>query len=138
MYFKLILFFILLLNTSLHSAELWVSSSQSIANIDNSDIRDLYLGKERYISDSDTPIILALFISKNSTEIFFSKVLGINERKYNSIWRKKLFSGTAIPPIKLKSDHDVNLFLDNNRNGLVISDQKITSKIKSIVINDEQ
>lgn len=142
MFFKTIITIIVLifLNTELSASSFKLLSNKSldIVRISKKDVLPLFLGKTKYISNVDTPLVIGIY-SKDDNELqnVIKAFFDMTHNKYLSYWRKKLFSGIAIPPLILKSKTRLIEFMKQNPSSVVLTKIEVSDKlIKTVEIKD--
>ena len=114
---------------------LYIIAPKSIpsAAINLSNITRIYLGSSSYIASK---VVMPAIYCENTDklEMIVEKGLNIKLDKYQSNWRRKLFSGSAIPPQKLKDQTEFEQFLDSHENSLIITFDKLDSNLEHNVI----
>ncbi len=86
-------------------------------------LKDLYLGLNTY-SATAGEVTAAFYLQEaQHLEDIVPNLTELSFKRYNSIWRRKLFSGSAIPPIKLKNQVELEQFLASNANFVIVTDQ---------------
>lgn len=121
-----LLFLLFFAAFSVNAVEVFVAISKNNLNFspDKNAIKDIYLGRSDFTSAAGR--VHAAFYVPNAQELddVISEITEVEAEKYNSIWRRKLFSGAAIPPIKLKTEEELIQFTSTHNLFLIITNQK--------------
>ena len=123
MYFKISL--LLLISVSGLSFNFYVSEELKSLNLQKDAYKNLFLGKTKYINGVKYPIRIAI-----DSAIYqhnkFPRYFDTSPKTFKSTWRRKLFSGGAIPPRTFKSVKDLKAFLKEHKYSVVLTDKRIS------------
>jgi len=87
------------------------------------EIKEIFLGRNTY-DPIDGRIGAAFFIESDSTlDHAIERATDVTPSRYNSIWRRKHFSGSGIPPVKIKSKDELREFVSAYSTYVIITDQ---------------
>ena len=100
MFFKFSL--VALLTTSAFSFNFYVSQELKGLKLKEKAFKNLFLGKTKYIAGIKYPIRIAID-SRVYQDERFSTYFSTSPKTFKSTWRRKLFSGGAIPPRTFRS-----------------------------------
>lgn len=85
-----------------------INKKVKINSITYEDLRDIYLGKRIYWDEKRVRIKAAILIDESAvTESFLKDVLYKNITQFNKLWRRKLFSGSGVPPRRFKIEDEL-------------------------------
>lgn len=80
-----------------------INLKSKITSITRNDLKNIYLGKKTIWSEER---VNALIVSQLKNSEFFQEILQKSYKQYKKHWRRKLYSGSGIPPIWLNSSEE--------------------------------
>jgi hypothetical protein len=116
----------IIITTTIVFADISITTSKDndIQTTTQKQITKVYLKKSDNINGKKvTPID----VEEDYNE-FNKKVLNKNKKQIHSYWMKQIFTGTKIPPRKIKREQ-LNQELQNNKKAIGYSSQKIDGKV---------
>ncbi len=122
---------------SSNSYKVIVNKTNSIEEIDQSDLSDMFLKNLTKWPDKKkiTPVDLN---SESKTRASFSK--SVHNKSFNAIkayWQKKIFTGKGVPPVEKNSDAEVIAFVKENEGAIgYISSDASSSGVKVIKVKE--
>lgn len=90
--------------------------NQSLLN--RSEIRKIFLGKEKAFSNGKTVSAYDLPEGNDNRALFVDKVLNKNESRLNAYWARMLFSSRAKPPKTVASAERIKEIISENINAI--------------------
>ncbi len=124
---------ILFFSNSLHAeCVLIVNTSVPEVSLKKNDIKQIYLGKKKKWSNGQWvhPVVLRKGNVRNE---FLNKYVEKTASNYYSFWRKKIVSGTGIPPKSFQFDSGVIEFVSQKKGAIgYISSKDIIEGVRII------
>jgi len=109
----------------------FTSKNSSFNSIQIETIRNLYLGREKFIGSSKIQVVDL----KNDQPIFLEKLIKKEIKNYNGLWRMMVFTGQALAPKVFKSNKELFEYVASNKNVLAYTTSKLDhSELKSLKI----
>lgn len=102
------------------------------ATLTDSDIKALFLGKQRSFNDGQQAIPLVVLEAEPSRSEFNNKVLSKTDAQLKAYWSKLTFTGKGTPPKEVSSDEMLQLVSDNPATIGFIDAQKVSSAVKVV------
>ncbi len=102
------------------------------ATVTDSDIKALFLGKQRSFSDGKQAIPLVVVESEASRSEFNTKVLSKTDAQLKAYWSKLTFTGKGTPPREVSSDEMIQLVSDNPATIGFVDASKVTAAVKVV------
>lgn len=125
--------------SALASDYLLVTSQKSpIEKLSQKDIRAIFVGDKLFWSDGQR-IFPARVGEDTISEQFLKEKVGMSLSEFNTHWRRRAFSGRAIPPRKFESTKDLMDYLNSEPGAIGLipkSELGNASSLKTISIND--
>ena len=117
------------------SFQMIVNEANAVSSLDKDEIGKLFLKKTtRWESGSAAQPVDQLKTAK-VREDFSTKILGKSLAAVDSLWRQKIFSGAAVPPLEKGSDEEVVAFVKANVGAIgYVSKGTGLSGVKSITV----
>lgn len=126
--------------TSVFSSEdfhVVVNKNFTTGNITKDQLKDIYLGDKIYWSDRTKINTTLINHDSEFTNTFIEEVVKKTPDQFNRYWRRKLFSGRGLPPIKFNSTEDLISFVESNEGSIgVVPNVMKNKKVKYIKINE--
>ena len=98
-------------------------------------IKKIFLGKKTLWNQNERIRVAFIDVDSDTAKYFFEKVIGMRRSKYNRYWRRKLFSGSGVPPRKFKSKRKLVEFVNSDIFALgVIFGEFQSDEVKIITI----
>ena len=91
-----------------------VNSSNAVSSMPRSQVAKLFLKKTTRWSDGSSVAPVDLPKSSPVRAAFSEDVLGKSVLAVDSLWRKNIFSGRAVPPLEKGSDSDVIAYVSQH------------------------
>jgi hypothetical protein len=109
-------------------------SKNEISQISKAQLKSLFLGDSFFFENKKR--VLLVYINKDpGFEFFVGEVVSMKPELYNQYWRRRLFSGKAIPPRKVENAEKFFDYLQSEENALgVVSDDLDITKQSDIKI----
>ena len=139
MIFQLFLILFVLPQTVFAASNYYVVAN--IGNIDNSisksELRDVYLGKKTFWPDNSRVNFSLVNHGNPNTEKFIAEVLDQSSDEFNRYWRRKLFSGSGVPPQRFNSEQELLEFVGKQKGaiGIVYGASYRTQNLKYLPVN---
>lgn len=102
------------------------------ATVSDSDIKALFLGKQRSFSDGKQAIPLVVVESEASRSEFNTKVLSKTDAQLKAYWSKLTFTGKGTPPREVSSAEMIQLVSDNPATIGFVDASKVTAAVKVV------
>ena len=117
------------------SFQVIVNEANAVSSLDKDEVGKLFLKKTtRWESGSAAQPVDQLKTAK-VREDFSTKILGKSLAAVDSLWRQKIFSGAAVPPLEKGSDEEVVAFVKANVGAIgYVSKGTGLSGVKSITV----
>ena len=117
------------------SFQMIVNEANAVSSLDKDEVGKLFLKKTtRWESGSAAQPVDQLKTAK-VREDFSTKILGKSLAAVDSLWRQKIFSGAAVPPLEKGSDEEVVAFVKANVGAIgYVSKAAGLSGVKSITV----
>ena len=117
------------------SFQVIVNEANAVSSLDKDEVGKLFLKKTtRWESGSAAQPVDQLKSAK-VREDFSTKILGKSLAAVDSLWRQKIFSGAAVPPLEKGSDEEVVAFVKANVGAIgYVSKGAGLSGVKSITV----
>lgn len=110
-----------------------VVSANNSANISDSDIKRLFLGKTKALSNGESVVVINQKFGNAIRKDFDKKALGKSSSQIKAYWSKRVFSGKGKPPKELASDADIISFIASDAKSIgYIDAANVTSAVKVI------
>jgi ABC-type phosphate transport system substrate-binding protein len=110
-----------------------VVNSANAANIGDSDMSRIFLGKIKKFSTGDKVTLVNLKYNHETRNEFEEKVLKKSASQVKAYWSKLMFSGKGKPPKELASDKDIIAFVAANPGALgYVSSASVDDSVKVI------
>lgn len=108
-----------------------ITHPSSTATFSANDVKNIYLGKRKVLSDGSAVVPLSLESGADASSQFCSLVLGRSEAQYQALWSKLVFTGKGTPPKEVSTAEMIELVSRNpDMLGFVAtSDLKDTVKV---------
>ncbi len=139
---KFALLALLMIITSLSSAfaanayYVVVNKKMGISKISKGDLKELYLGKKKFWGKNIR--VNVSFVNHNSpvTKRFIDEVVNKTPDQFQRYWRRKLFTGSGLPPKKFSSDDDLLKYVGKTIGaiGIISSDKYHKNGIRYLTI----
>jgi ABC-type phosphate transport system substrate-binding protein len=121
-----------LITTPVHADIALIVHPSNAAVVTDSDIKALFLGKQRSFNDGNQAIPLVVVEAEPSRSEFNSKVLSKTDAQHTAYWSKQTFTGNGTPPKEVSSDEMLQLVSANPGTIGFIDAQKVTSAVKVV------
>lgn len=110
-----------------------VSKNSKIEKIDLNLLRDIFLGKTKFIKDN-IKAILGFREEEKLHETFCHDLIGTSPLEFKKNWAKRIFAGTNIAPSQIRGDdNEVKKWVTQNPNGIsYILEKNIDDTVKVI------
>lgn len=102
------------------------------ATLTDSDIKALFLGKQRSFNDGKQAIPLVVVEAEASRSEFNNKVLSKTDAQLKAYWSKLTFTGKGTPPKEVSSDEMLQLVSDNPATIGFIDALKVNAAVKVV------
>ena len=99
-----------------------IVNSSNTAEISNSDIKKLFLGKRNSFTSGSSATLATIETGNDVREKFNSGVLNKSEAQYTGYWAKLTFTGRATPPKEFASSQAVKEFVASNPDAIGVVD----------------
>lgn len=116
-----------------HSFAVIVNSSVDVTSVDKDKLKQIYLGNTLNWGTGSKIMTSRLSEKDCSVEIFVKEIMEVSIFEYISFWRKKLFSGRAIPPRVFETTNEVIQFVSSQTHSIgIISKQELQDLPKNV------
>jgi ABC-type phosphate transport system substrate-binding protein len=106
------------------------------AAINTTQIKRIFLGKEKKFSDGKEATPINSVASYSSRDQFDSNILGRSSAQVSAYWSKLVFTGKGIPPKEVENDAAVIAIVVNNQNAIgYVDSAAVTGDVKVIPLN---
>ena len=100
--------------------------------ISESDIKNLFSGKQKGFADGQVAIVLSLPEGDSLRSDFHKNALGKTDAQMKAYWSKVMFTGKGTPPKEVTADEMLKLVAENpNTIGLLDAD-KVTAAVRVV------
>jgi len=108
----------------------------NIATISKDDLRDIYLGKKLFWGDNVKIQSTYECCDCITAKDFIENIVGEDLDNFQRYWRRKLFSGSGIPPKKFENVDELIAFVAKNEGalGIVGKDAKLIARVKMVKV----
>ena len=113
-------------------------SSSSMSTISRTNLRDIFLGNKTFLEDGKRVFAVRPSDEKLNAS-FLESIVGINKEEFETHWRRRLFSGKAIPPKRFENVKQLIDYVADEPNAIGFVDDKElagATKIKTVKITD--
>jgi|GEM_PF-1042613 len=124
-------------NKSVKKLEFYIIANKSIEfdAVNYSELKDLYLGRNRKIKGEY--ILPAMYADSDCFRAFLKKVLSLDKREFDVIWKKAIFTGRGKPPKIFRSMEEIVNYVTVTRNAIGIVDKEYLSEnVKVLKVPD--
>ncbi len=113
-----------------------VNKSLEDQSFDRDKIRNIYLGKLKFWENGKRIKVARLDNDNPAIDDFYQEVLNKNQRQLISYWRRLLFTGKGVPPVKFRSSTEIKEFVESNQGAIGFLEGKPESeKIRVVEYN---
>jgi ABC-type phosphate transport system substrate-binding protein len=121
---KLLILIICLLAPFSAQAELVVivNPENNVDTLNKEEVIDLFMGRFNVFPDGRDSIPLDQKGNSEIRKVFYNMLTGKSIAQINAYWARLLFTGRAVPPIKLKSSTKILEEVRNNTNSIAYID----------------
>lgn len=102
------------------SFEIVGHSEISKPELSQTELRDIYLGKNLYWEKSVRILPAYLDFNFSATQDFLFEVVGFAQNQFIDYWRRKLFSGRGIPPKRLSNLSEILQYVNNHEGAIAV------------------
>ncbi|WP_306519189.1 phosphate ABC transporter substrate-binding protein [Rheinheimera sp.] len=102
------------------------------AAVTDSDIKALFLGKQRSFSDGKQAIPLVVVESESSRSEFNTKVLSKTDSQLKAYWSKLTFTGKGTPPREVSTEEMLQLVSANPATIGFVDASKVSAAVKVV------
>ena len=105
--------FILGLTASIAAAEVVVvvSSGNPVVALSDTEIADIFLGRQRYFPDGSVAVPVDLDEASRTRTEFYDRYVGKSAAQLKMHWSKLIFTGRGLPPPKVKDVDELKQWL---------------------------
>lgn len=126
--FKVFLIYFLL-NTSIANAfaeDYFIISNQQLQQdqIQKTEIKKIFLGYKKFWKDKETIKVAQPNFKNSTSKYFIENVVGYDLANYKRYWRRKLFSGSGIPPKQFSTEKEIIEFVKSKPGAIGLVSEK--------------
>ena len=123
-----------ILSISTYASQVVVVSANNSAEIRESNIPRIFLGKIKSFSSGDSILPINQKPGSDSRVEFDKKVLGKSGSQVKAYWSKLMFSGKGKPPKEMTSDSAVKAYIAENPNAIgYIDEANVDATVKVVM-----
>lgn len=101
-------------------------------NLSDTDIKNLFSGKQKSFPDGNTAIVLSLPEGDGDLSAFNNKALGKTDSQMKAYWSKVMFTGKGTPPKAVSQDEMLKLVAENPNTVGIVDASKAGSAVRVV------
>ncbi len=131
------LWFVMLL---LFQASVWadvaviVHKSNMLDSIDKTMLKSVFMGKLKSWPNGQTIMLADNEPGSDTRKVFLKKIIKKSERKFDSYWSKRVYSGKGMPPKAMTEDIEIIEWVAKNKNSIAFIDSSVVNGTVKVLI----
>jgi len=122
---------VLLVNSAIAEVAVIVNPANQQA-ISESDIKNLFSGKQKGFPDGKVAIVLSLPEGDSLRSDFHKNALGKTDAQMKAYWSKVMFTGKGTPPKEVSTEEMLQLVTENPNTIGIVDAAKVTAAVRVV------